>query len=247
MVVICVKTAGSTLGNEPPMALELASASVTVGELVDLIHPLTGIPTERLRIVFKGKALTLMSPETSIQFISGDAVVAVAGPPKSTLQTKESAAGTSTGIERRSEQQLRQRGVGRDSEGGDSDSDGSDVDDDPRRVLQRMELQNYPVFDRKVAAFLLNKGVPHMLVASIFLLQLKTYLAIVVWYFCLRFLHLKFGHGPILVLMSMLFVIMSNLGRRQPGQESAYTIFNGFRALPGQLDADDVDRAIRRG
>ncbi|KAK8322293.1 hypothetical protein V6Z12_A12G157800 [Gossypium hirsutum] len=40
--------------------------------------------------------------------------------------------------------------------------------------------------------------------------------------------------------------IFLNLGRRQPGDVSAYSIFNeDFRELPGTLNADAIDRDIR--
>ena len=37
------------------------------------------------------------------------------------------------------------------------------------------------------------------------------------------------------------------LGERGAGEESAYTVFNNFRALPGQMGADEIQRQVARG
>lgn len=34
---------------------------------------------------------------------------------------------------------------------------------------------------------------------------------------------------------------------RAAGEESAYTVFNGLRALPGQLRAEDIQRDMLQG
>jgi hypothetical protein len=53
--------------------------------------------------------------------------------------------------------------------------------------------------------------------------------------------------GPLYVLVSVITLIYFNLGTRQPGQASAYSIFNNFRELPGQLNADAFDQQLRNG
>jgi Uncharacterized conserved domain (SAYSvFN) len=53
--------------------------------------------------------------------------------------------------------------------------------------------------------------------------------------------------GPIYILGTMFAAIFLNLGKREPGQASAYTIFNNFRELPGQLNADALDQQLRTG
>jgi hypothetical protein len=53
--------------------------------------------------------------------------------------------------------------------------------------------------------------------------------------------------GPIYVLASLAAVILWNLGKRGEGEASAYSIFNEFRELPGQLNAGLLDDQIRRG
>mmetsp|Transcript_26501 Transcript_26501/g.57820 ORF Transcript_26501/g.57820 Transcript_26501/m.57820 type:complete len:211 (+) Transcript_26501:102-734(+) len=58
----------------------------------------------------------------------------------------------------------------------------------------------------------------------------------------------RLGLGPVFVLASIIFAIFHNLGKRGEGEASAYSIFNPqVRRLPGQLDADQVDRQIRAG
>lgn len=54
--------------------------------------------------------------------------------------------------------------------------------------------------------------------------------------------------GPVFILTAIIATIFANLGTRGEGQLSAYSIFNpGVRRLPGQLDADEVDRQMRQG
>ena len=52
--------------------------------------------------------------------------------------------------------------------------------------------------------------------------------------------------GPPFVLLTGFALVCGNLGRRRPGEASAYSIFNpGCARLPGQLTADDADDAAR--
>lgn len=53
--------------------------------------------------------------------------------------------------------------------------------------------------------------------------------------------------GEIFVLLSMVVLILCNLGQRKEGEASAYSIFNNFRELPGQLNANRLDEQLRRG
>ncbi|PON56874.1 Ubiquitin domain containing protein [Trema orientale] len=50
------------------------------------------------------------------------------------------------------------------------------------------------------------------------------------------------------ILATGFVIILLNLGKRQPGDISAYSIFNeDFRELPGTLNADRLDRDVRSG
>jgi hypothetical protein len=53
--------------------------------------------------------------------------------------------------------------------------------------------------------------------------------------------------GPLYVLASAAALIFVNLGTRKPGEASAYSVFNDFRELPGQLNAAAMDDQLRRG
>ena len=54
--------------------------------------------------------------------------------------------------------------------------------------------------------------------------------------------------APMYVIVSLITAIFLNLGTRKEGEMSAYSVFNkGMRRLPGQLTADDIDDAVRRG
>ena len=53
--------------------------------------------------------------------------------------------------------------------------------------------------------------------------------------------------GPLYIIGSIIALVFGNLGHRQQGEASAYSIFNNFRSLPGQLTADQVDGQVRRG
>lgn len=53
--------------------------------------------------------------------------------------------------------------------------------------------------------------------------------------------------APIYVLFTGFALIVTNLGRRRPGEPSAYSVFNeSFRQLPGQFNAEDVDDVVMR-
>mmetsp|Transcript_3688 Transcript_3688/g.9597 ORF Transcript_3688/g.9597 Transcript_3688/m.9597 type:complete len:247 (-) Transcript_3688:69-809(-) len=53
--------------------------------------------------------------------------------------------------------------------------------------------------------------------------------------------------GPIYLVASIGGFILLNLGRRREGEASAYSIFNDFQALPGQLTADQIEGQMVRG
>ncbi|KAI9087072.1 hypothetical protein K1719_031033 [Acacia pycnantha] len=58
----------------------------------------------------------------------------------------------------------------------------------------------------------------------------------------------KWDLGPVYIIATGFALILFNLGKRQAGDVSAYSIFNeDFRELPGTLNADRLDRDIRAG
>ena len=88
--------------------------------------------------------------------------------------------------------------------------------------------------------------VPETVLVILFALRLRTWLAIVAWVVGAPVAH-KFSLGPPYILGSLIVVIFLNLGTRQVGEASAYSIFNNFQELPGQLNAHRLDDQMRRG
>lgn len=88
---------------------------------------------------------------------------------------------------------------------------------------------------------------PDMLLMAIFSLRTKTWAAILIWFILAPVAH-RLDIGPLFILGTGFLVIFYNLGHRQPGDVSAYSVFNeDFRELPGTLNADRLDRDIRLG
>ncbi|CAH9088539.1 unnamed protein product [Cuscuta europaea] len=88
---------------------------------------------------------------------------------------------------------------------------------------------------------------PDMFLMAIFSISLKIWAIIVVWFVLAPIAH-RFDIGPLYILGTGFGIIFYNLGQRQHGELSAYSIFNeDFRELPGTLNADHLDRDIRAG
>ncbi|CAI0470960.1 unnamed protein product [Linum tenue] len=86
-----------------------------------------------------------------------------------------------------------------------------------------------------------------MLLAGLFSLSAKVWAVIILW-FILAPVANRWHLGPLYILGTGFAIIFLNLGRRQAGDVSAYSIFNeDFRELPGTLNADRLDRDIRAG
>lgn len=80
----------------------------------------------------------------------------------------------------------------------------------------------------------------------IFAIRLQTWLIFLAWVAGAPLAH-AFSFGPIYVIGSLILVIFLNLGIRQSGEASAYSIYNNFQELPGQLNANRLDDQVRRG
>lgn len=52
------------------------------------------------------------------------------------------------------------------------------------------------------------------------------------------------GFGAPFFIASLIWLMLTNLGERKPGESSAYTVFNQGRALPGQLRQEDFEREL---
>ncbi|XP_040988342.1 uncharacterized protein LOC121235953 [Juglans microcarpa x Juglans regia] len=101
---------------------------------------------------------------------------------------------------------------------------------------------------RRLYSFLHDKlKLPDILLMAILSLSLKAWALIVLWFILAPVAH-RWDLGPLYILGSGFVIIILNLGHRQPGDLSAYSIFNEeFRELPGTLNADRLDRDIRTG
>eukprot|EP00236_Picocystis_salinarum_P005848 CAMPEP_0113926630 /NCGR_PEP_ID=MMETSP1159-20121227/3859_1 /TAXON_ID=88271 /ORGANISM="Picocystis salinarum" /LENGTH=206 /DNA_ID=CAMNT_0000927039 /DNA_START=29 /DNA_END=649 /DNA_ORIENTATION=+ /assembly_acc=CAM_ASM_000767 len=88
---------------------------------------------------------------------------------------------------------------------------------------------------------------PEHMLALLFGIRRRTWIGVVVWGICSHFAG-RFSVGPLYILTSIVAFIFLNLGQRREGEMSAYSVFNeGFRELPGTLNADTIDNQIRQG
>ncbi|GAB2296467.1 hypothetical protein Dimus_030582 [Dionaea muscipula] len=122
-----------------------------------------------------------------------------------------------------------------------------DVEDDEDDLkFQLPESANW--WNRRLFQFLSDRlKLPDIVLMAIFSLSLKAWAIIILWFILAPIAH-RWDFGPIYILVSGFAIIFLNLGRRQEGDVSAYSIFNeDFRELPGTLNADQLDRDIRAG
>uniref|UniRef100_A0A2P2IWJ8 Ubiquitin-like domain-containing protein n=2 Tax=Rhizophora mucronata TaxID=61149 RepID=A0A2P2IWJ8_RHIMU len=123
--------------------------------------------------------------------------------------------------------------------------DGFDFEDDD---LKFRLPQSTSRWKRKLYSFLHDElKVPDILLMALFTLSLKVWVFIILW-FILAPVAYRWDLGPLYILGTGFSIIFLNLGRREAGDLSAYSIFNEeFRELPGTLNADRLDRDIRVG
>ncbi|KAH6829913.1 ubiquitin family protein [Perilla frutescens var. hirtella] len=121
-------------------------------------------------------------------------------------------------------------------------------DDDGGEDLKFQLPESTSRWKRKLFFTLRDKiKLPNMLLMAIFSLRTKTWAAILIWFILAPFAH-RLDIGPLYILGTGFLIIFYNLGHRQPGDVSAYSVFNeDFRELPGTLNADRLDRDIRLG
>ncbi|RYR29061.1 hypothetical protein Ahy_B01g053353 isoform B [Arachis hypogaea] len=122
--------------------------------------------------------------------------------------------------------------------------DNEDDDDDLKFRLPRSSSR----WKKRLYSFLHdNLKLPDILLMVIFNLTLKAWMIIIMWFILAPVAH-RWDLGPLYILATGFCLILFNLGKRQAGDISAYSIFNeDFRELPGTLNADRLDRDIRAG
>ena len=90
---------------------------------------------------------------------------------------------------------------------------------------------NATALERKLLAILRHDyHVPEPLLMVLFGLSLQTWLMLLAWLAGAPIAH-ALQVGPIYVLGSLILVIFLNLGRRQQGEASAYSIYNNFQEM----------------
>ncbi|CAH2059283.1 unnamed protein product, partial [Thlaspi arvense] len=121
-------------------------------------------------------------------------------------------------------------------------------DDDDDDELKFQLPPSASRWKRKLYYFLRNKlKLPDIILMGLFSVSLKMWAIITLWFILAPIAH-RWELGPIFLLGTGFAIILLNLGKRQPGDVSAYSIFNeGFRELPGTYNAERIDRDIRAG
>ncbi|CAL8462591.1 g2124 [Coccomyxa elongata] len=100
---------------------------------------------------------------------------------------------------------------------------------------------------KRIAAFLQHRlKLPEVVLVIIFSVKPSVWLAFLAWMAAAPIAS-RFQVGEMYVLVTLVTLILCNLGTRREGEASAYSIFNNFRELPGQLNANVLDDQLRRG
>ncbi|KAL6638805.1 hypothetical protein ACP70R_023441 [Stipagrostis hirtigluma subsp. patula] len=123
-----------------------------------------------------------------------------------------------------------------------------DDDEEEEEELKFKIPQTTTWWKRKIFTFLRDKlRLPDILLMGLFSISMRAWVMIALW-FLLAPLAQKYDFGPLYILGTGFLIILVNLGRRQQGDVSAYSIFNeDFRELPGTLNTERIDRDIRAG
>ena len=112
----------------------------------------------------------------------------------------------------------------------------------------RLESLHLGPRSKRLATRLVALGVPEVVVALCCSRRVWAHaLLFAAWCLVSRALSRR-DLGPPFVLVSIVTVMVLNLGTRGPGQLSAYSLFNpGVQALPGATSTDELDTQIRAG
>ncbi|XP_043693921.1 uncharacterized protein LOC122644606 [Telopea speciosissima] len=121
-------------------------------------------------------------------------------------------------------------------------------DDDEDDDLKFQIPESASWWKKRLFSFLHDKlKLPYVLLVAIFSISLKAWAVIILWFALAPVAH-RWDLGPLYILGTGFCIILFNLGQRQHGDLSAYSIFNeDFRELPGTLNADRIDRDVRAG
>uniref|UniRef100_A0ACD5Y1L8 Uncharacterized protein n=1 Tax=Avena sativa TaxID=4498 RepID=A0ACD5Y1L8_AVESA len=126
-------------------------------------------------------------------------------------------------------------------------NDGDDDDEDEEELKFKIP-QTTTWWKKRIFIFLRDKlRFPDILLMALFSVTMKAWIIITLW-FLLAPIARKYEIGPLYILATGFLIILLNLGRRQQGDVSAYSIFNeDFREIPGTFNAERIDRDLRAG
>jgi hypothetical protein len=122
-----------------------------------------------------------------------------------------------------------------------------ETESDSEDEWTRVPVSSLLPWQRSLVAILRRKlRVPEALISIVYRAGWKFWAIFLVWIAGSKVAAL-YEWGPVYWVLSLLAFMALNLGHRQAGELSAYSIFNpDFYRLPGQLTAEDLDGQVRR-
>lgn len=222
-MVITVQTASQRLQLSVPVGC-------TVVQLRSLVAEVAGLSAATTKLVHAGRVLSDQDQETC-KVSAGATLLALAAPPAApslrASAAQEHRLSDAAPVETRARRPVRPRN--------------DDEEDDD--ALEDLRLARVSPALARVGRHMMACGLPEPLV--VFLLPSRTWAAVAGWCLASRVAS-RVELGPPFVLCSMIALMLCNLSsrRRREGEWSAYSIFNkGHRAIPGSLDAAQVNAA----
>eukprot|EP00878_Enallax_costatus_P034273 GHUV01037992.1.p1 GENE.GHUV01037992.1~~GHUV01037992.1.p1 ORF type:complete len:149 (+),score=45.75 GHUV01037992.1:500-946(+) len=131
-----------------------------------------------------------------------------------------------------------------------AEATGVELADEDDAALRFSLRRNAPMWEVRLAKFLQDRcKAPELLLIWLFHIgPLRLLLAAAVMAVARIVYNIDPGFSAVYLLLVMIVFIFVNLGHKHEGEASAYSVFNpGVQRLPGQLDADEIDRQIRQG
>lgn len=122
------------------------------------------------------------------------------------------------------------------------------IDEEDEALLHNLKLPSTaPRWQKRLAAFLQHRlHIPEFILALLFSVKLKSWVLLIGW-IALSKAAAACNAGPPFLVLTVITLILLNLGTRTGGL-SGYSVFNpNVQRLPGQLTAEDLDAAIRQG
>ncbi|KAL4572609.1 hypothetical protein LXL04_019389 [Taraxacum kok-saghyz] len=224
------------IGPSPPSSLEVHSP-IKVRDLRNLISGNGRLPLENLSLILQGNVLhdSKYGDDISVHFNNGDTLIVAVKPKPPPKHIQNGFDDDEEELVRitRAFTSFQQRPL-------------TFIFSSKKQKFQLPELNSR--WKKRLFIILHEKlKIPDMILMAIFSLSLKVWALIVMWFILAPIAH-RWDVGPLYILGTGFAIIFLNLGHRQHGDMSAYSIFNeDFRELPGTFNAERVDRDIRAG